>query len=556
MISKLGELLIEKGLISQEQLKLALEEQKTSGEALGKILVKQGILKEDKLLLFLALQLSIPFFPSLKEIFISTEVIQKIPIRYVWRYKFVPLKIEGTTLTVAVSDPLILWPVDDLRLHLGLDVRLAVSLEEEIDWAIKHYYGVGAETVEDMLDKDQIKEEDPNVFLKNDDLSKTAEDASIVKFVNQLLLEAIKNRATDIHMEPYKECIKIRTRVDGILYDMSIPDEIRHLFPAIVSRIKIISGLDVIEKRLPQDGSATVIVEGLKVDLRISILPAIYGENVVIRVLPSQLFVDLKSLGLLPIELGLFEELLYKQHGIIFLTGPTGSGKTTTLYAFLNEINSTDSKIITIEDPVEYELGGITQIQVNPKINLNFSTALRSILRHDPDVIMVGEVRDVETAKLSIQAALTGHLVFSTLHTNDAPSAANRLIDMEIEPYLVASSVNAFIAQRLVRTICTNCKEINNTALSPLLQDKISKNYYGKGCEVCYKTGYKGRTAIYEILTISEPIRELILKKATGSQVKKKAQELGMKTLLEYGLEKINEGVTTVEEVLRVTEIE
>ncbi len=565
---KLGELLIKRGVLSQGQLDLALREHNKSGELLGKALIRLGYITEEQLLITLAEQLAIPFFPTLKDKPVPEDVIKAVPARFVWHYKFMPLALKGNTLTIAVSNPLDVWPTEDIKFHLGFEVEVVLAVEAEIMASIKTYYGLGAAIVEGILDKKEEaapKKSDDSIMVLDSAPEKLAQDASVVKLVNQLLAEAIQSRATDIHIEPYRDRVKVRYRIDGVLYDVPVPDTIKQLHLAITSRIKIIANMDIVERRLPQDGRAKVKLGEMDVDLRISIIPTLYGENLVIRILPTGMLFSMKDLGFSPKDLEMVEELLDKPHGIVFLTGPTGSGKTTTLYSFLSKLNKADVKIITVEDPIEYELIGVTQLQVNAKIGLTFAGALRNLLRHDPDIMMIGEVRDLETAELAIRTALTGHLVFSTLHTNDAASAVTRLIDMGLEPYLVASSVQAFIAQRLVRTICPNCKV--KVALKDVLKGKeVARDaletverpefiYKGKGCEECKFTGYKGRLAIYEILLINEAIRQLILEKASASQIKKKALEFGLRTLMQEGWAKIREGLTTPEEVLRVTEL-
>lgn len=552
MAQRLGDVLIKKGIITQEQLDQALKEHIRTGELLGKTLIKSGYIDEDGLLNALSEQLNIPY-RKIKNVKIEPAAIDSVPAKFAWHYRVMPLKLENDTLTIALSNPTDSWPLEDIKLHCGYSLELVLASEREIREAVKKYYGVGAETVGKILEKEKKEGKVKGRGEERvEDIGKVTEEASVVKLVNQLLLEAVKDRATDIHIETYRDKVNIRCRVDGMLYDMPVSDEIKYLHAAIISRLKIISRLDIVEHRLPQDGRAKIKIEGKEIDLRLSILPTLYGEHVVVRILPANLLFDLKDLGLLPDDLKTIDGLINKPHGIIFLTGPTGSGKTTTLYTCLSKINASRVKIITIEDPIEYELKGVTQVQVNPKIGLTFAQALRSMLRHDPDIMMVGEVRDVETAELSIRIALTGHLVFSTLHTNDACSAIARLLDMEIEPYLIASSVNAFIAQRLVRMICPKCKESY-----PLkVQGRKLTVYRGKGCEACKSTGYQGRTAIYEMLTVSEEIKELILRKATADEIKKKAVELGFKTLKQEAWEKVGMGITTPEEVARVTELE
>ena len=568
---KLGELLIHRGVLTQGQLDLALREHDKTGELLGKALIRMGYITEEQLLVTLAEQLSISFLPSLKDKVVPDDVIKAVPARFVWHYKFMPLSLKANTLTIAVSNPLDVWPTEDIKFHLGFEVEVVLAVEREIMASIKAYYGMGITAAEGILEK---KEEAPAAGKKArpeegimvlDSPEKMAQDASVVKLVNQLIAEAIQSRATDIHIEPYRDRVKVRYRIDGILYDVPVPDSIKQLHLAIVSRIKIIANMDIVERRLPQDGRAKVKLGEVDVDLRLSIIPTLYGENMVIRILPTDMLFGMKELGLSPKDLEMIEELLEKPHGIVFLTGPTGSGKTTTLYSFLSRLNKPDTKIITVEDPIEYELIGVTQLQVNAKIGLTFASALRNLLRHDPDIMMVGEVRDLETAELAIRTALTGHLVFSTLHTNDAPSGITRLVDMGLEPYLVASSVQAFIAQRLVRTVCPDCK--TKVALKDVMKDKAPTResfekiekpefiYKGKGCEACKFTGYRGRIAIYEILLINEAIRQAVIDKISSTQIKKIAIESGMRTLLQEGWAKIAAGLTTPEEVMRVTEL-
>lgn len=563
MNQRLGEILLKKKLISKEQIDKAVEEKKKTGEFLGQILIKMGYIKEEDLLNILAEQLGIPYV-KLKEITIDEAAIKKVPPKFVWHYNIMPAKFDGNALTIAVSDPMDMVATDDIEINLGYRVERVLASQDDISWAIKKYYGVGADTIERILDQTVSGEKKTHFKeVKIDDIEKLAGDASVIKLVNQILQQAIRDEATDIHIEPFREEVVLRYRIDGILYETAVSEDIKYLYSAIVSRIKIMAGLDIVERHLPQDGRAKVSVGEREYDLRVSILPSFYGEDVVIRILPTEMLFDLKKLGLTSEDYKTLDQSLKKSYGIIFLTGPTGSGKTTTLYTCLNKLNTPQRKIITIEDPVEYELKGIHQIQVNPKMNLTFARSLRSMLRHDPDILMVGEVRDTETAEIAIQASLTGHLVFSTLHTNDAASAATRLTDMGIEPYLIVSSVEIFIAQRLVRLICPECKE-KSAVRTPLSSDKASENkpllelkgvYRGRGCEVCKNTGYKGRTGIYEVLLLSEAIKELIMKKASADEIKRMAVSLGMKTLRDNGLEKVAEGLTTPEEIMRVTQI-
>ncbi|NQV04819.1 MAG: type II secretion system ATPase GspE [Candidatus Omnitrophica bacterium] len=555
----LGESLIQKGLISRKDLDAGLKEHKKTGQFLGTTLLKLGFIKEEALYSVLSEQLKIPYV-KIKELTITPGVLEKVPVKFACHYKLIPIKFEKDILSVAVADPLDIRALDDLRLLLGCDVNGVLASEPDINDAIRKYYGIGAETIEEIMDTSEKIEDISLPSSKTEDLEELVEDASIIKFVNQILVQAVKDRATDIHIEPYEDELKVRYRIDGVLHDIPVPSNIKYFQAAIASRIKIMANLDIAERRLPQDGRIKIQVAGEGLDLRVSTLPTQFGESVDLRVLAGAMLYSLENLGFFPSDLKILEDLIKKPHGIIFVTGPTGSGKTTTLYACLLQINSKDRKIITIEDPIEYQIKGITQVQVRPRIGLSFATGLRSLLRHDPDIMMVGEVRDFETSEITIRVALTGHLVFSTLHTNDAAGGVARLIDMGVEPYLVASSVECFIAQRLVRLICPECKVEKKPDREVLkefgVKDDISKVsvYEGKGCESCKFTGFKGRTGIYEFLLVNEEIRELILQRASSDNIKKKALKLGMHTLRMDGWEKIKKGLTTINEVMRVTE--
>jgi len=558
----IGQMLIEEGVITPEQLDKALFEQKNREEPLCTTLVRLGFTSEEKAFTLLSRQLNIPYV-KLKNRKIDPAVIKKVTAKFASHYKVIPLEIEDSTLCVAMADPLDIRTLDDLRLLLGLEIKGALASETEILEAIRKYYGVGAETIERIISEKASPERLDETRDKAEDIEALAEDASIIKFVNQILSEAIKDRATDIHLEPFGDELRTRFRIDGILYEINTPETIKYFQPAIVSRIKIMAKLNIAERRLPQDGRIKVRVGEEELDLRVSIIPSAYGEGVHIRILSAKFFLELEKLGLLEDDLKLIEQAIKKPHGIIFVTGPTGSGKSTTLYASLARINSPGIKIITIEDPIEYQLRGVNQIQVAPKIGLNFALGLKHILRHDPDVIMVGEVRDYETAEIAIRSALTGHLVFSTLHTNDAAGAVTRLLDMGVEPFLISSSLECLIALRLVRTICPKCKvpvKSKSEIFSQMADIKFDAGkvdlYEGKGCEYCRFTGYRGRTAIYEILTVTEPIRELILGRASSQQIKQKAVANGMRTLRYDGLRKVLAGITTLTEVVRVTQQE
>ncbi|MDP2939567.1 MAG: ATPase, T2SS/T4P/T4SS family [Candidatus Omnitrophota bacterium] len=562
--ARLGDMLIGKGIISKEELETALKEQKKTGDFLSIALIKLGFATEEEIWPILSEQLEIDYV-KLKEIKIDHEAIKKVPAKLVYHYKLMPIKLTEDTLTIAVNNPLDIHVLDEVGLLVGMKIKAVLAGEKDILEAIRKYYGVGAETIEQIIDSEGVNE---RALPKTEDIEDLATDASIGKFVNQILLEAYKDRATDIHIEPYEDELRVRYRIDGILYDAKVPPTIKHFQSAINSRIKIMAGLNIAEKRLPQDGRIKVKVGDVDLDLRVSFLPTPFGESVVIRLLSSAILYSLEDLGLSQGDLKILDSLIKKPHGIIFVTGPTGSGKTTTLYACLSKINKTENKILTIEDPIEYQLLGITQIQVYPRIGLTFAQGLRSMLRHDPDIMMVGEVRDFETAEITIRVALTGHLVFSTLHTNDAATAITRLLDMGIEPYLVSSSVECFIAQRLVRLICPECK-FQVPVKEQLFKEEILKEFdladvdlskleifEGKGCEACKFTGYKGRTGIYEFLVVNDAIREMVLQRLPANQIKKKAVSLGMRTLRQDGWQEVTKGITTVSEVIRVTQQE
>jgi type IV pilus assembly protein PilB len=554
MAKQIGELLVEKKLVTPEALDKALAEQERSGEFLGSTLVKMGYISEEQLVRLLSEQFNIPFV-NLKDIAIDQAVINRVPARIAQHYKVIPIRWEPDVLTIALSDPHHMWAVEDIRLHLGCEVQAVLACHTHVLEAIRKHYGVGADTIERILaDKDGFEEAAVGLEEKTEDIERRAEDASVIKLVDQILQEAIEQRATDIHIEPGRDELAVRYRVDGILYDSRVSPDIKYLYSAIVSRIKIMAQLDIAERRVPQDGRLRIRLGQREVDLRISILPSVNGENVVIRILPVEMLFSLEHLGLLPDDLEILERVVREPNGMILATGPTGSGKTTTLYAALSQLNTRENKIITVEDPVEYELRGITQLQVNPKINVTFANALRSMLRHDPDIMMVGEIRDAETAEIAVQAALTGHLVFSTLHTNDAASGVTRLMHMGIQPYLITSAAKAFIAQRLVRLLCTECREKVSAGTANVPPDASLTSYYRrKGCEACRFSGYKGRTAIYEILTVDDKIRELILQKTSSDVIKKEAVRLGMRTLYQDGLRKVAAGLTTSEEILMTT---
>jgi type II secretory ATPase GspE/PulE/Tfp pilus assembly ATPase PilB-like protein len=540
----LEERLLQAGLLSREELDRAVERSRELIRPLPTILVDEGFITEERLLPVLAEQYGLDLV-SLTDLRIDETAVRSVPAKLTSHYGIVPIRLEAGLLTVAVANALDVSGAEDIESNLGYRVERVLAPRKEISQALRRYYGVGADTVERILADDPGRREQVALKEESHDLERMAEDASVIKLVNQLLQEAIKDRATDIHFEVNRDGVVARRRIDGILYDTSIPRNIRVLFPAIVSRIKLMSGLNIVERRLPQDGRARVRIGNEQFDLRISIVPALHGEDVVIRILPSSMLFDLTHLGYSEDHLVQLKEFIERPHGIIFVTGPTGSGKSTTLYACLSQLNQRHRKIITIEDPVEYELKGITQTQINPGIGLSFSRALRSMLRHDPDVMMVGEVRDRETAEIAIQTAMTGHLVLSTLHTNNSAGAAVRLIDMGIDPYLITSTVLVFIAQRLVRVLCEECREP--------YEAKGQRLFRPGGCRRCNHSGYRGRIAIAEFLPLAPEIQDLVLARSSAKDIRTEADRHDMRTLVLDGWEKVAKGMTTAEEVLRVT---
>ncbi len=553
----LSRLLKEKFNVTEEMWKECLADHIKTSLSLVRILTSKGLLSEDDLLRLLSRQLHIPYI-RIKPEDIDIELAKKIPAKLVTHYDFMPIKVENGTLKVAINDPLEIQNLDEIRLFLGQKIEPVIAAQKDILEAIKNFYGLGAETLEAMAIGSSMNLEMVNTAAHEDIKDETI-DPSVIKFLNQVLLDAIKQRSTDIHFEPFEDDLRIRYRIDGVLYEVACPPTIKHFQSSIASRIKVMANLDITEKRRPQDGRVDVKMEGETYDLRISIMPTPFGESIGIRILPrSSPVIGLEGLGLSSGEQDILDRMIRKPHGIVLVTGPTGSGKTTTLYACLNQINSPERKILTIEDPIEFQLKGITQMQVEPKIGFTFANALRSMLRHDPDVMMVGEIRDMDTAELAVRTALTGHLVFSTLHTNDSAGGITRLLDMGIDSFLVSSSVVLIVAQRLVRLVCPHCKE--QYAPQPELLKQFTQGepfnsglFHGKGCELCRFTGYKGRSGIFEMLVITDEIRDMVLRKLPSHQIKDKAVALGMKTLKESGWNKIKEGFTTVEEVIRVT---
>jgi len=530
------------------------------GRALEEAILLADGISEETLLRFLAERYEVPYV-DLEAAAPSREFLAGFPASLLVRHNILPLREQDGHVLVAVSRLSDTTPLDQLRLATGKDCTPALAPASEIDRALKHILGVGADTLQSLDAAAGIQvvdvEEDTDL-----DATSAAHDASIIKFVNQILIEAIDSRATDVHVEPFEDQLRLRYRIDGVLQEANVPPNVRRFHAAIVSRIKILSHLDIAEKRLPQDGRIKLKLGGREIDVRVSIIPMIHGEAVVLRILQrGDAMLGTEHLGMAARERALFNQVLDLPHGIVLVTGPTGSGKTTTLYAGLSEINDTERKIITIEDPVEYQLRGVNQIQVNTKTGLTFAAGLRAILRHDPDVVLVGEIRDKETAEIAVQASLTGHLVFSTLHTNDAPGAATRLIDMGVEPYLVASSLEIVIAQRLVRIICPNCKrEVPKEKADKLRQtfgDLLPEVLYeGAGCRACQGTGFHGRQGVFEMMAVTDEIRSLILRRAPSQELRKVATAQGMRSLRDDGWRVVREGRTTVDEVIRNTKDE
>jgi general secretion pathway protein E len=558
----IGEILREICSLSEETLAEALEIQKEKGSRVGEILIQKAAITEADLLTALGIQFDLPMWPSISTGDIDIQFAQAVPIQFLKKYTMVPVATEEG-LYIAVNDPLVFQPLDDLRLILGWDGAQAVLVPHSAIFStINFAYDMSSDSAEQVIQdmNEEGRESIISAVEETGDLLDDTSDAPIIKLVNLMLSQAVKERASDIHIEPYQNRLKIRYRVDGVLYDILSPP--KHIQSTLISRVKIMARLNIAEKRLPQDGRIEIKIGDKNVDIRVSTLPTAFGERVVLRLLDkSNVLIRLSSLGMSEERLNTFNRLIKSSHGIILVTGPTGSGKTTTLYGALSTINNPDINIITIEDPIEYQIEGIGQIQVNPKIDLTFANGLRSIVRQDPDVILVGEIRDLETAEIAIQAALTGHLVFSTLHTNDAASAVTRLIDMGIEPFLVTSSVMAILAQRLVRTVCNECKAAYSPDEESLLNIGISPEmhvgheiYRGEGCDHCINTGYKGRTGIFEMMLLDNELKNLILKTSDSNTLKQLAVERGMTTLREDGAQKVLNGITTIEEVLRVTQ--
>ncbi|MBM4165225.1 MAG: type II/IV secretion system protein [Lentisphaerae bacterium] len=545
------------GLVSDAQVAAALAADRSDGAGIVDVLVKSGAVREDAFLQKIAPLLGLSY-TEMALIEPDADALKLLPARAVYQYAVMPLKLEGGVLTVAISDPFNAGVSDGLRLAAGRPVRLTLAPREDIRKANRKYYGVGAEAVEKMIEDGRYEVDAGAASNAKIDVNEMGQEASIVRFVNQIIAEADRQGATDIHVEPMEEELRIRYRIDGILHRVDVPPQLNRLKSAVISRLKVMANMDIAEKRMPMDGRIGIRLNGEDVDIRVSTMPTIYGESVSLRLLQkSGSFVKLADLGLNPHDRHAVEKIINRPNGIFLVTGPTGSGKTTSLYSFLHEINSVDVRILTAEDPIEYEMAGINQVHVRQDIGLTFARILRSFLRQDPDIIMVGEIRDGETAEIAINASLTGHLVFSTLHTNDAAGAFARLTDMGAEPFLIASAVAAVMAQRLVRRVCPVCNRLEplDRALWDMPGEPASDRVpHAVGCEKCAMTGYRGRRGIFELLQVTEPIESLIINRRPAGEIKLKAIEQGMLTLRQDGWTKVFQGMTTVEEIFRVTE--
>ncbi len=557
----IGEVLLQRKVITPAQLKEAKGARKAS-ERIEHCLVRLGHIDEREYLEVYSEQLSVPLV-DLAKVEIDAELLRQTPSKLVHRDRVIPIDRHNGTIRVATNNPFNLYAFDELRMLMGAKIETVLATGEEISRVIKQHFGVGGHTVEAMIDESDdggvtvVSEYDQD----NADLIEQAQEATVVKLVNEILLEAVRDRASDVHIEPYENDLKIRYRIDGVLHTTNVPPEIRRFHAAIVSRIKILSNLNIAERRLPQDGGFKIRAQNRDIDLRVSIIPTAFGGAVVMRILDKQsVLISLDQLGLIDEALEGVQQLISQPYGIILVTGPTGSGKTTTLYSALNSIRNDTIKILTVEDPIEYYLDGIQQVGVKPNIGLTFASGLRSFLRHDPDVILVGEIRDLETAEVAINASLTGHLVFSTLHTNDAVTATTRLLDMGVEPFLVSSSISGVLAQRLVRKICKHCAEPYTPEAADLPSDLVlakgQKLTRGAGCRECRNSGYRGRLGIFELLMISDELREMIVHRQSATDMYAIARKQGLKPMREDGWAKVRAGMTTIDEIVRVTKVD
>jgi type II secretion system protein E len=552
------DILIAKGKLTAEQLNEALALRLAEGLRLDRAIVQLGFLSERQLLEVMAEELRLPFM-SLADVTIEPETLQALPAKIVYRKRLVPISRINGTLNVATSDPFDLYAFDDIRLLTGLNIQPVLAPREDIEKVIKTHYGLGGDTLDELVGAEN-RELISGSGETSEDLMEMAQEASVIKLVNEIILEAVSERASDIHIEPYEHTLSIRYRIDGVLQEASIPQQMHRFQAAIISRIKILGNLNIAERRVPQDGRIKFQVGGRQIDVRVSVIPMLFGEGIVMRLLDrANVLYTLQDLGMDEETFREFKQLIDRPHGIILVTGPTGSGKTTTLYAALNAIVGPDIKVLTVEDPVEYHLQGVNQIPVDQHVGMTFERGLRAILRHDPDVVMIGEIRDLETARAAIQASLTGHLVLSTLHTNDAASAPMRLIDMGVEPFLVSSTLIGSMAQRLVRKICSRCKvefRPDPKQMPPdLALDPGQMLFRGEGCEHCRKTGFRGRSGIYELMVMNETLSQKITQRVPSPEIVAAARAGGMRLLREDGWTKVRQGATTIDEVLKCTAI-
>ena len=554
----LSKLLLDKKLLTPAQLNEAEALEQAEGLRLDRALIQLGFLSERQLLELIAKELHLPFV-NLDDVSIDAEVLRALPAKIVYRKRLVPISRTNGALNVATSDAFELYAFDDLRLLTGLQIQPVLAMKDEIEKVIKTHFGLGGDTLDEMVGTDGVEAAGPS-GNSSEDLLEMAQEASVIKLVNEIILEAVSERASDIHIEPYEHHLAIRYRIDGVLQEASIPPQMHRFQAAIISRIKILANLNIAERRVPQDGRIKFQVGGRQIDVRVSVIPMLFGEGIVMRLLDkANVLFTLPQLGMDPVTHERFQSLIGRPHGIILVTGPTGSGKTTTLYAALNAIVGPEIKVLTVEDPVEYNLQGVNQIPVDHNVGMTFERGLRAILRHDPDVVMIGEIRDLETARAATQASLTGHLVLSTLHTNDAASAPMRLVDMGVEPYLVGSTLIGSMAQRLVRKICSKCR-----APVPPESEKVPPDfkyraedilYRGTGCDHCRKTGFRGRSGLYELLLMNDVISEKIMMRAPSPEIVAAGRSTGLKLLREDGWDKVRAGITTIDEVLTCTAI-
>ena len=547
--------------LSNDELIELIEESNINVLPLPSLIANNVGIKEDELLISLAKIMNLNY-QRLKELEVEPDILDIVPPKTIFQYNIIPIREEKNALICATSDPFTSGLIDGVQLATARRVRILLSPIDDITEAARKFYGVGAETLDQMMENNELDFDEENDLSKQD-LSDLDQEASVVKFVNQVIWEAYKDRSTDIHIEPLESDLRIRYRIDGVLRETPMPPYLKRFQSSVISRIKVMANMDIAEKRLPQDGRISIRIRGEEIDVRVSTMPTVYGESVSLRLLMrGGSLISMSDLGLNQKDSDLLTRMINRPHGILLVTGPTGSGKSTSLYAWLHTINSTDKRIMSAEDPIEYEMTGVNQVQMRPEIGLNFSSALRTFLRQDPDVIMVGEIRDRDTAEIAIRAALTGHLVFSTIHTNDSASTITRLLDMGIEPFLVSSSVEGIVAQRLIRRLCKKCRRPVNLDQGFLKEHgfpieklaPINPIYEAVGCDECRGTGYKGRSAIFEIMPITDEVRPLVVANATASSIKQAALNAGMKTLRQDGWDKVLQGVTTVDEIIRVTE--